>query len=84
VLLTRAKLLTRLDAGGRLVWAHDPLHRTISPTMFRLEEFQVVPEAHRVSDAVRERRPVGMHPLDGGAASRLKDWRAWSFRRRGT
>jgi pimeloyl-ACP methyl ester carboxylesterase len=39
VLVTRARLLTRMDASGRLIWAHDPLHKTISPATFRVEEF---------------------------------------------
>jgi pimeloyl-ACP methyl ester carboxylesterase len=74
VLLTRAKLLTRLDAGGRLVWAHDPLHRTISPTMFRLEEFQEYLKRIACPTLFVSGGPSGMHPLDEEERlSRLKD-----------
>lgn len=39
-LMTRAPLLTRLNKNGQLVWAYDPLHKTTSPSSFRVEEFQ--------------------------------------------
>lgn len=38
-LLTRAPLLTRINKEGQLVWAYDPLHKTMSPMSFRLDEF---------------------------------------------
>lgn len=37
---SRARLLTRVDAAGQLRWAHDPLHRTTSPTPFSLDAFK--------------------------------------------
>ena len=39
VIESRAKLLTRADETGRLVWADDPLHRTTAPTPFRADAF---------------------------------------------
>jgi pimeloyl-ACP methyl ester carboxylesterase len=37
---SRARLLTRMDESGQLRWAHDPLHRTTSPTPFSVEAFK--------------------------------------------
>lgn len=40
IIESRAKLLTRADDAGRLIWAYDPLHRTTSPTPFQAEAFK--------------------------------------------
>jgi len=39
LLRTRAERLVTEDASGRIVWAHDPLHRTHSPTPFQADVF---------------------------------------------
>jgi pimeloyl-ACP methyl ester carboxylesterase len=64
VLVTRARLLTRLDASGRLVWSYDPLHKTTSPTMFRLEEFQEYLKRIACPTLVMSGGRTGMHPPD--------------------
>ncbi len=38
-LKTRAPLLTRINEEGQLVWLYDPLHKSMSPMSFRIEEF---------------------------------------------
>lgn len=40
VIESRAKLLTRVDDAGRLLWAYDPLHRTTAPTPFHADAFK--------------------------------------------
>lgn len=45
---SRAHLLTRTDASGTLRWAHDPLHRTTSPTPFSVDAFKCFLKAIRV------------------------------------
>lgn len=62
VLETRARLLTRMDADGRLVWAHDPLHKTTSPTMFRQAEFEEFLSRITCPTLVVSGGPKGWHP----------------------
>jgi pimeloyl-ACP methyl ester carboxylesterase len=64
VLVTRAKQLTRLDAAGRLVWAHDPLHKTTSPIMFRLDEFREYLTRIACPTLVVSGGKAGFHPPD--------------------
>jgi pimeloyl-ACP methyl ester carboxylesterase len=64
VLVTRARLLTRLTPEGRLVWSYDPLHKTVSPTMFRLEEFQEYLKRITCPTLVVSGGKAGMHPPD--------------------
>ena len=64
MLVTRARLLTRLDASGRLVWAYDPLHKTVSPTMFRLEEFREYLRRIACPTLFVSGGPGGFHPPD--------------------
>ena len=66
VIESRARLLTRADDTGRLVWAYDPLHRTTAPTPFNGETLQGVPPPHRVPDPDRERRLHGLAPAGRG------------------
>ena len=40
VLLSRARHLTIEKPDGTLEWAHDPLHRTTSPSIFHVEAFK--------------------------------------------
>lgn len=64
VLMTRARLLTRLDDSGRLVWAYDPLHKTTLPTMFRLEEFQEFLRRITCPTLFMSGGRSGLHPPD--------------------
>lgn len=64
VLETRARLLTRMDEDGRLVWAHDPLHRTTSPTSFRVDEFKTFLSRIPCPTLLVSGGPKGWHPPD--------------------
>lgn len=64
VLVTRARLLTRLTPDGRLVWSYDPLHKTMSPTMFRVEEFSEYLKRITCPTLVVSGGTTGMHPPD--------------------
>ncbi len=71
VIETRARLLTRADETGRLVWAYDPLHRTTAPTPFHARRLQGVPPPHRLPHAGRRRRPHRLAPPRRSGAHRL-------------
>lgn len=64
---TRAKLLTRMAEDGKLVWAHDPLHRTTSPVSFRVEEFKAFLSKIPCPTLVVSGGPKGWHPADEAA-----------------
>lgn len=66
VLASRAPLLTRTDAEGRLVWAFDPLHRTTSPTPFSVEGFKAFLARIRCPTLFVGGGPHGWHPPDEG------------------
>jgi pimeloyl-ACP methyl ester carboxylesterase len=64
VLATRAQLLTRVDAEGRLVWAYDPLHRTTSPMMFNIEAFTAFLDRIKCPTLIVSGGPMGWHVPD--------------------
>jgi pimeloyl-ACP methyl ester carboxylesterase len=64
VIETRAKLLTRADDTGRLVWAYDPLHRTTSPTPFQTDAFKEFLRRIDCPTLVVSGGPAGWHPPD--------------------
>jgi pimeloyl-ACP methyl ester carboxylesterase len=64
VLATRARLLTRTDAEGRLVWAYDPLHRTTSPTPFNVAGYQTFLDRIACPVLFVGGGPLGYHPPD--------------------
>jgi pimeloyl-ACP methyl ester carboxylesterase len=64
IIETRAKLLTRGDDTGRLVWAYDPLHRTTAPTPFNADTFQAFLARIDCSTLVVSGGPAGWHPPD--------------------
>lgn len=66
VLESRARLLTQLDERGRLVWCYDPLHRTTSPTPFRVEEFCAYLRLIKRPTLFISGGPAGFHPQDEG------------------
>jgi pimeloyl-ACP methyl ester carboxylesterase len=64
VIESRAKLLTRADETGRLVWAYDPLHRTTAPTPFSVEVFKEFLRRIDCPTLVVGGGPAGWHPPD--------------------
>lgn len=62
VLATRAALLTRKDAEGRIFWAHDPLHRTTSPMPFQLASFKLFLRRVACPTLVVSGGQLGWHP----------------------
>jgi pimeloyl-ACP methyl ester carboxylesterase len=64
ILATRARLLTRLDDGGKLLWAYDPLHRTTSPTPFHAEAFKEFLRRAAMPTLVVSGGEKGWHPSD--------------------
>jgi pimeloyl-ACP methyl ester carboxylesterase len=64
VIETRARLLTRADDTGRLVWAYDPLHRTTAPTPFHAEAFKEFLRRIECPTLVVSGGPAGWHPPD--------------------
>jgi pimeloyl-ACP methyl ester carboxylesterase len=64
LLASRAKWLTRLDAEGQLLWAYDPLHRTMSPMPFQIEVFEAFLEKIECPALVVGGGPLGYHPDD--------------------
>jgi pimeloyl-ACP methyl ester carboxylesterase len=64
VIETRARLLTRADDTGRLVWAYDPLHRTTAPTPFNAESFAEFLRRIDCPTLVVSGGPSGWHPPD--------------------
>ncbi|APR78985.1 Putative hydrolase [Minicystis rosea] len=64
IIESRAKLLTRTDDTGRLIWAYDPLHRTTSPTPFSLDSFKEFLRRIDCPTLVVGGGPVGWHPPD--------------------
>jgi pimeloyl-ACP methyl ester carboxylesterase len=67
VIESRARLLTRTDAQGRLIWAYDPLHRTTSPVPFNVEAFKVFLSRIDCPTLVVSGGPSGWHPEDEAA-----------------
>jgi pimeloyl-ACP methyl ester carboxylesterase len=64
VIESRAKLLTRADDQGRLLWAYDPLHRTTAPTPFHAEAFEEFLRRIDCPTLVVSGGPTGWHPPD--------------------
>jgi pimeloyl-ACP methyl ester carboxylesterase len=64
ILATRAALLTRTEPDGRLAWAYDPLHRTVSPLTFNVEAFMAFLERITCPTLLVSGGPNGWHPLD--------------------
>ncbi len=64
VIETRARLLTKADDTGRLVWAYDPLHRTTAPTPFNGETFREFLRRIECPTLVVSGGPAGWHPPD--------------------
>jgi pimeloyl-ACP methyl ester carboxylesterase len=64
VIETRARLLTRPDETGRLIWAYDPLHRTTAPTPFHLDAFNEFLRRIDCPTLVVSGGPTGWHPPD--------------------
>lgn len=60
----QAALLTCTDAAGRLVWAHDPLHRTTSPARFDVEAFKLFLAAIPCPVLFLSGGKLGWHPED--------------------
>ena len=64
VIETRARLLTRADDTGRLVWAYDPRHRTTSPTPFNVGAFKAFLARIECPTLVVSGGPSGWHTPD--------------------
>ena len=64
VIETRAKLLTRVDDAGRLLWGYDPLHRTTAPTPFHAEAFKEFLRRIDCPTLVVSGGTTGWHPPD--------------------
>jgi pimeloyl-ACP methyl ester carboxylesterase len=64
VIEARAKLLTRADEAGRLVWAYDPLHRTTAPTPFQVDSFKDFLRRISCPTLVVGGGSAGWHPAD--------------------
>jgi pimeloyl-ACP methyl ester carboxylesterase len=64
VIETRAKLLTRVDDAGRLLWAYDPLHRTTAPTPFHADAFREFLRRIDCPTLVVSGGAAGWHPPD--------------------
>jgi pimeloyl-ACP methyl ester carboxylesterase len=64
VIESRARLLTRADDTGRLVWAYDPLHRTTAPTPFNVESFKEFLRRIECPTLVVSGGSTGWHPPD--------------------
>lgn len=64
VIESRARLLTRTDDTGRLLWAYDPLHRTTAPTPFSVESFHAFLRRIECPTLVVSGGPLGWHPPD--------------------
>jgi pimeloyl-ACP methyl ester carboxylesterase len=70
VLATRARLLTRIDDTGKLLWAYDPLHRTTSPTPFNAEAFKEFLRRAAMPALVVSGGEKGWHPTDEAERAR--------------
>jgi hypothetical protein len=64
VIESRAKLLTKADDLGRLLWAYDPLHRTTAPTPFSVESFKEFLKRIDCPTLVVSGGTAGWHPPD--------------------
>lgn len=64
VIESRAKLLTRADDAGRLLWAYDPMHRTTAPTPFNAPAFEEFLRRIDCPTLVVGGGPTGWHPPD--------------------
>ena len=64
VIESRARLLTRANEAGRLVWAYDPLHRTTAPTPFHADSFKEFLRRIDCPTLVVGGGPTGWHPAD--------------------
>jgi pimeloyl-ACP methyl ester carboxylesterase len=74
VLALRAAQLTREDDEGRLIWAHDPLHRTASPVPFALDHFKAFLERIACPTLFLSGGPTGWHvPDEDDRLARLRD-----------
>lgn len=62
ILATRAARLTRTGPDGRLIWAYDPLHRTVSPLTFNVEAFMAFLERITCPTLIVSGGPSGWHP----------------------
>jgi pimeloyl-ACP methyl ester carboxylesterase len=62
VIESRARLLTKHDDQGRLVWAYDPLHRTTSPVPFNLDSFKAFLGQIACPTLVVSGGKLGWHP----------------------
>jgi pimeloyl-ACP methyl ester carboxylesterase len=64
IIESRAKLLTRVDDTGKLLWAYDPLHRTTSPTPFSTDTFREFLTRIDCPTLVVSGGPTGWRPPD--------------------
>ena len=64
LLESRAVLLSHRDDRGRLVWSHDPLHRTLSPTPFQARVFNGFLSKIEARTLFVGGGPHGYHPPD--------------------
>jgi pimeloyl-ACP methyl ester carboxylesterase len=64
ILASRVTHLTRRDAEGQLVWAHDPLHRSTAPTPFDVEAFKSFLAEIRCPVLLIGGGSAGWHPPD--------------------
>lgn len=60
----KAKVLTKHDDQGRLVWAYDPLHRTTSPTPFNVVAFKEFLARIECPTLIVSGGVTGWHPPD--------------------
>jgi pimeloyl-ACP methyl ester carboxylesterase len=64
VLASRAPLLTIAGDDGSLAWAHDPLHRTTSPSTFQIEALKAFLAEIRCPVTFVSGGETGWHPAD--------------------
>jgi len=64
VILTRARHLTVERADGTLEWAHDPIHRTTSPSIFHVDAFKAFLAEIRCPVTFVSGGENGWHPTD--------------------
>ena len=66
VILSRARHLTIEKPDGTLEWAHDPLHRTTSPSIFHIDAFKSFLAEVRCPVTFVSGGETGWHPPDEG------------------
>jgi pimeloyl-ACP methyl ester carboxylesterase len=64
IIRSRAELLVTKNGDGRIAWANDPLHRSISPTPFQPEAFKAFLGAIACPTLFVSGGPTGWHPPD--------------------